>query len=36
MQTAAPQLIKYGREQADKILIKNLEKSLCKTQEQKN
>ena len=35
MQTAAPQLIKYGRDLADKILIKSLEKSINKTQEQK-
>jgi hypothetical protein len=35
MQNAAPQLIKYGRDQADKILIKNLEKSINRTNEQK-
>ena len=36
MQTAAPQLIKYGRDQADKILIKNLEKSINKNTELKD
>lgn len=35
MQNAAPQLIKYGRDQADKILIKNLEKTISKSNEQK-
>lgn len=35
IQTAAPQLIKYGRDHADKILLKNLERSINKNNEQK-